>query len=142
MESFPKGSIERLEKDRITALERQDALNYFALCEEMGVAPEDRFLHERGMLEDSLREENDEVYSVRATARRNNSKYSQFYQEGEIYRTGDFAKDASAKEALLLKYFPRRFGTKGKQSIERLTEIQKGALFKKLMDYSKEKILQ
>jgi len=45
--------FKNLDKKRVGALASRDALNYFKLCDEIGVDPEDKFLYDIGIIEDS-----------------------------------------------------------------------------------------
>lgn len=62
--------------------------------------------------------------------------YRQFYAEG-IKFSQDIGRDTGEKTKLLIRYFPRRFGSEGNQPLNNKEDVQIGALFNKLMDYSK-----
>ena len=126
--------IESLEKDRKNALSEQDALNYFVLCEELGMTPEDEFLYERGMLEHSLLEE-DRISELRIVASYVTSSYKQFYDKGKKLSTS-FERDVKEKKANLRNFF------KGKRrnGLEDMDDLTVGAMHQRILVYAEKRM--
>ena len=66
------------------------------------------------------------------------SKYAEFYEEAKNLWL-DLEFDITAKEMLLIRYFPK-FREGGSQPICKWEPLQKSALFKEMMNYSKKQI--
>lgn len=118
-----------LDKERIEALQRQDALNYCTLCEQLGIPPEDSELYNRGNLEIQLqqKEESDLLNFIEEM-----QVIRPFLGEARRYPINIF-KGTEEKRALLIKYFPK-FGPNGKQNIENYSQAKIGELFNKVVE--------
>lgn len=83
---------EKLEMRRVEALERDDAEDYFRLCEETGVEPEDTYLYERGqadiLMQEGLQEKLEAEQPQKDAARRSRTR-----REGTPYLWGIRKKD-------------------------------------------------
>ena len=142
MKGKSKSYIGKLEEERKKAFESRDARIYFLACEELGIEPEAQELYEQGQLELKLESDEEEELLHKKLDRKSCLKYMNFYTSGRPLNEKDFRKDVELKRRLLVSHFPGRFGKNGKQSLENLTELQIGSLFKKIMEYSDKRIHQ
>ncbi len=51
------GHLKKIDRIRKEAFCNQDSLNYYKLCEELGMKPEDKYLYEKGYMEMILNED-------------------------------------------------------------------------------------
>lgn len=134
-ESSPNEFLERipqLEEKRREALTNCKAIDYFTLCEQLGIEPEERSLYDKGRLEFSMEEQAEEI-----KRRTKTSKYGLFYEEGRFLMKAN----TNVERTLLRKYFPGRFGDKGKQPLRKMGDSQVRKVFEKILKYS-EKLIQ
>ncbi|MBU1202292.1 MAG: hypothetical protein KJ583_03110 [Nanoarchaeota archaeon] len=130
--------FENQEKERIDALHKRDSINYFKMCNELGVDPEDKDLYKSGF-------EWQEFYKQKEdqTARTNEKtskeeRIENFLKESKNIPINNFSRYADEKAGLLAKYFPGRFGPSGKQDITKYEGAQVGAIFSKIVkNYNK-----
>jgi len=70
-------------------------------------------------------------------------RYKSFYEEArKLNFSLDMGKDTEPKIELIMKYFPGRFGDKGRNPVCNMGMLSVGNLFNNLFDYSKERINQ
>jgi len=65
-------------------------------------------------------------------------RYQKFYNEANKLSL-NIGGDSDKKTELLIKYFPGRFGDNGRNPVNNIDYLKVGALFKKLVDYSRER---
>lgn len=97
------------ENARALALARQDCLLYAALCDSVGVAPEDFPLYEQGIAERRWLESED----ARLEIENGTWHYTDFLKDsinrGAMVRR--YGTGIELKAELLIKYFPEKFGS-------------------------------
>ncbi len=145
-----------LERNRLEALARQDALNYVKYCNKRGITePEDTFLYERGIVEiinrDNVLRAVEESEQYNSTKLPENSKkpredkpkkervmvhpdtYKAFLEEGEMYYTGDAIRYRFQREKIISKYFPRHFP----RGFEDKSNNEVFGIYRHLMDHAR-----
>ncbi len=68
-------------------------------------------------------------------------RYQKFYDEANEL-SSNIGRDSDKKTELLIKYFPGRFGDKGRNPVNSMDYLKVGNLFNKLVDYSQKRIQQ
>jgi hypothetical protein len=68
-------------------------------------------------------------------------RYQKFYNEANEL-SSNIGRDSDKKTELLIKYFPGRFGDKGRNPVSNMDYLKVGSLFNKLVNYSRERIEQ
>lgn len=68
-------------------------------------------------------------------------RYKRFYDEANEL-SSNIGRDSDKKTELLIKYFPGRFGDKGRNPVNKMDYLKVGGLFNKLVNYSQERINQ
>ncbi len=68
-------------------------------------------------------------------------RYQKFYNEANKL-SSNIGGDSDKKTELLIKYFPGRFGDKGRNPVNKMNYLKADSLFNKLVDYSQERINQ
>ncbi len=68
-------------------------------------------------------------------------RYQKFYDEANEL-SSNIGRDSDEKTELLVKYFPGRFGDKGRNPVNNMNYLKVGSLFNKLVNYSQERINQ
>jgi len=65
--------------------------------------------------------------------------YKNFYEEARNFNL-NISKTPYEKGKLLIKYFPKRFGSNGKTPVHKMTPPKKGSAFRNMVKYSKKRI--
>ena len=147
--SYQESQIGNDKDKRELALLRGRAVEYYTECIEQGIrigSIEDMDLFEKGQLETQLAEcSNEETqlaknFDERVEARANKDViYEEFLYESTRIASTSFEDHYNKKIGLLSKYFPERFGENGRQDIRSLSKIQVGALFSRIVEYSRKR---
>ena len=110
---------------------------YFICCFETGRQPALKLLYEHGAAEVEFRELKES--ELEKTAGLQLAK--QFvYDASKIPLSNNPRKNAVSKRAVLIKYFPYRFGPKGKQNINDYSAVKLDVLFNKVTGYYQRKL--
>ncbi len=124
----------KIEERRKEALVRRDSVQYFRLCEELGVLPElqDLFFEgaaQVGILKDTFQTRKEESENI---------GYVNFIKEAErigiMRRLGE---DSRRKADLLAKFFPSQFGSDGRQPINQYDTIEVGRVYINVMQQAR-----
>lgn len=130
-----------LEEKRKEAFFSGNSQEYYNICNQLGIEPEDQFLYERGEIENQVEQEeiealllshglNKEEIGKRILLGKYNrdtlSKYDGFYRESQDTRTTEDMRD------LLKKYFAK-FRPKGKQPVDKMEDSKVFGLFNVMM---------
>jgi hypothetical protein len=115
------------------AISSWDGFNYKKACDVLCLTPEFEDLYEQGAAEESY------LKSLKIEKKDNFTKYSGFYNAGIILNEKDLRLDIDEKKRLLLKYFPGRFGNRGKEPIADMEDAKAGRLFQHMIDYAKKR---
>lgn len=131
--------IKRLFDRKKHAYENHDALKYYLACEELGISEEnvdDPLLFRKGGEEYGLGLRDFTKYKERKGVKA--SLYHAFLDEikGTDINVRKFDENPNTKKALLLKYFPERFGEGKKQNLRNYNERQIGFIFKEFVNYA------
>jgi hypothetical protein len=141
--------LEGLDKKLVEAIGERDAVDYFLRCNELGVEPELLDLYEQGQVEiNNLKINQGKLEKLtfdRSIKKRKrtvpNIRYKNFYEEASFLSL-DLGKDTDSKKELLIKYFPGRFGDKGRNPVQNMDFLNVGSLFKKIIYYTENRIKQ
>ncbi|MEM4271199.1 MAG: hypothetical protein QXO70_03855 [Candidatus Pacearchaeota archaeon] len=135
--------LRELDSRRKRALGSQNPLEYYFLCDELGVAPEDDSLYGLGKAEFNALMQREsklekELNRMAEEARRNDIK--NFLKEAGRLDVSYFSDDAECKKELLAEYFPRRFGPNGKQNLDSYSDVQIGVIFANVVETYRKQI--
>ncbi|MBT4823997.1 hypothetical protein HN695_05280 [Candidatus Woesearchaeota archaeon] len=130
------------------ARDSQDASRYTFLCDKYDVFPEDNTLYESGLA--AIAHENakwgsyevqDERLSGSVAEIAKQDKISRFLHDAEsLYPLASLSRNAEAKAALLVEYFPQKFGEDCSQDLIKYPNPASiGAIFKKLVEFYEKK---
>ncbi|MDP1729348.1 MAG: hypothetical protein Q8L27_04050 [archaeon] len=123
---------QKLEAQRVEALNSRDASKYSKLCDLLGVEPELPELVERARA--------DEVYASRKPVKKSSKprknaanpiKYAAFLMAAETCDYDNFSADSDDKREILKGHFPMRYD---KQRMFSYTDHKLGVVFKKIID--------
>lgn len=132
-----KAYLINLDKQRKQALESQDALSYYNLCNEYGCEPENSFLYEQGKAEFEFQQKKEQ--SLEAIV---DTGAEAFLRKVGIMDLNNFQQNSDYKKKLLMSYFPGKFGRDGSQSLEAkaYTPMQIGYMFRNVvLSYKKKR---
>ena len=141
----------RLEKEKIKAAGDWDGVKYVQICNELGIIPGILELSELGQAElrfNSIQRgleksvvEKSQKKGIKRKRSVPNKRYENFYDEGGRLNL-NIGACSDEKNELLIKYFPGRFGDKGRQPVCNMDYLSVGALFNKLVKYAESRINQ
>lgn len=140
-----KRYLENLDKDIAKAVDNRDALVYFHKCNEAGIEPNLLDLYEQGQVEDNLiqgsleKSVSKESKSKPRKRTVSNKTYERFYNEASGLNL-NIGLDTDKKYELLARYFPGRFGDKGRTTVCNMDYLSVGALFRKMFNYSEKRV--
>lgn len=122
--------LDEKEKLRRKALSSQNPIDYYTLCEALGLKDvEDEDLYELGEIESQEQRKKESQLEKKINHTLREKEFLKRAQELDI---GDFYECSGGKAFLLELYFPDRFGIKGKQNIENYSDAQIGYIFKEV----------
>ena len=127
--------IKKLEKEKNIALERQDPIDYYSSCSQLGI--------KEGNLEDNDLFELGASLVINRNSKEKSEANAEYYLRflKEVYILNinfqDFSKQIGTKDGLLIKYFPKRFGKDGIQNLDKYKSEQRGAIFYDIVNYAK-----
>lgn len=137
--------LEKLDKEIAEAVDNRDAFVYFHKCNEAGIKPDLLDLYEQGQADSDFNLGNLERIVKKNIKKRkrivSDSIYKSFYNEVfKLNLTLDIGANTDKKIELLIKYFPGRFGDKGRSPVYKMEPLSVGALFRKMFNYSGKRI--
>jgi len=129
--------LENLDRKRKEALAGSDAKNYFSLCVELGIEPEDKELSDSGRAERLSDLEGRDLVVERVSE----PNYSGFLKEARSFgvRAENLSADPIFKRSSLEKYFPGNFGEDAKQNLKEYSPAQVGTIYKRVLVTAKKK---
>ncbi len=137
------------ESARKDALSRLDAQKYYTLCATLGIRDiEDPDLYDLGAFESNTAAgalfDPEQVLegSMKKDERTPNKKYHHFLDDARRYNPKSFTEDTQAKRAMLIRYFPKRFGEGGPQDFKKkdYSAMQIGSIFNGLVRYAQSRL--
>ena len=146
MEEKHLDEFTKLEEERKKAVENSDNLRIYEIYNQLGLEPEPRIKHnyELGQIEarpGKLEEFVEQKIKMKRKRSVPNSTYEKFYQNSSRLSL-NIGENSDIKRELLIKYFPGRFGDEGRNPVCDMNYLSVGKLFRKVVEYSKERINQ
>ncbi len=141
------------------ALAENEPLIYYILCNKYKVKPEDYLFYMKGNAESMIRSKSDlqdivnnpeNYFSIKRDIQKSENliksgkprkqraryvpevRYNNFLKEADSFYNTELSDYAEEKKRLLIKYFPSRFGEKGKQPIRGYDAAKVGSVFNKV----------
>ena len=137
-----------LEKEKIKSVGDWDGIKYIEVCDKLGITPEILELSELGQADRKFnlnqRGLEKAIIGEKKRIRKRsvpNKRYKDFYDEGGKL-ISNIGASSDNKMGLLIKYFPGRFGDRGRQPVCEMNYLSADALFNKIMGYAESRINQ
>ena len=129
---------DNLNVERISALNRRDAVKYFGLCNYLGIEPEDLSLYEVGSLESNENVLDLPKRDFSSKGRVSKSTYAEFFKRTSQLRIRPYnlSADSDEKRRLLVETmrYKQLKTSYGYEPIEQCTDLKIGQAFKKIYE--------